>query len=153
MFLSSCTGGGSSAAKPSPPASAGAAAKPSSPAAGAAVPSAAVVGQRAPGPYSPRGAVTVSGGKASIEGTDSLQWQPNTIVAKGGEQVSLEIVNKGNTVHNFLSPSLNMNPTDTPIQKTTPVIFSIPTAPGAYMFWCNIPGHAEAGMIGEVIVQ
>ena len=64
-----------------------------------------------------------------------------------------EIVNKGNTVHNFLSPALNISPTDTPIQKTTPVSFSVPTAPGAYMFWCNIPGHAEAGMVGELIVQ
>jgi len=153
LLFSACTGGGSSAAKPSPAVSAGGgAAKPSAQAA-APIPSAQVVGQRAPGPFSPNGAVTVSNGQASIEGTDSLKWQPDVILAKPGEQVTLQVANKGNTVHNFLSPALNVSPTDTPIQKTTEIRFSTPSQPGAYMFWCNIPGHAEAGMVGEVIVQ
>src|SRR5713226_1125915 len=150
LALAACGGGASSAPKPSASAPT-TAAKPSGAAAGAAVPSAAVVGQRAPGPYSPDGVATVTGGQASIEGTDTLKWQPNTLVVKGGEQVTLQIANKGNTPHTFLSQSLNIAQMDTPIQKTTPVSFTAPTAPGAYQFWCNIPGHAEAGMVGEVI--
>jgi uncharacterized cupredoxin-like copper-binding protein len=27
-----------------------------------------------------------------------------------------------------------------------------PTAAGTYEFWCTVPGHKEAGMIGKLIV-
>lgn len=95
----------------------------------------------------------MNGGKASIEGTDTLQWQPNVILAKPGDKIDLEVRNAGNTVHTFVSPGLSVNQADVPTQKNTTVSFSAPSAPGAYQFWCNIPGHAEAGMVGEVIVQ
>ncbi|HLY65170.1 MAG TPA: cupredoxin domain-containing protein, partial [Chloroflexota bacterium] len=74
-------------------------------------------------------------------------------VAKAGDKVTLQIQNTGNTAHTFLSPALSVSQLDVPIQKTTPVSFTAPSAPGAYQFWCNIPGHAEAGMVGEVVVQ
>jgi len=119
----------------------------------AAAPSAAVVGPKAPGPYAAKGSVTETAGQASIEAQDTLQWQPNTVVAKAGDKVTLQIKNMGNTAHTFLSPALNVNQLDVPIQKTTDVSFTAPSAPGAYQFWCNIPGHAEAGMVGEVVVQ
>ncbi|HEX6512759.1 MAG TPA: cupredoxin domain-containing protein [Chloroflexota bacterium] len=154
LFLAACGGGGASGAPAGgvPASSPGAASNPST---AAASPSAAaqVVGQKAPGPYAAKGSVTVQSGQAAIEGTDALQWQPNTIMAKAGEKVTLQIKNSGNTAHTILSPALNLNQTDVPIQKTTEVSFSAPSAPGAYQFWCNIPGHAEAGMVGEVIVQ
>jgi len=155
--LAAC-GGGSTSAPPaggvpaSKPATS-AAANASSPAAAAAVPSASVVGQKAPGPFSAKGSVTESGGQATIQATDVLQWQPNVILAKPGDKVTLSVQNTGNTAHTFLSPGLNVNQLDIPIQKTTQVDFTAPNAPGAYQFWCNIPGHAEAGMVGEVIVQ
>jgi len=159
LTLAACGSGGSSApaggvAKPSATAG-GASAKPASPAGAAAgaPPSAAVVGQKAPGPYSPNGSVTVTNGEAAIEGTDTLKWQPDTIVAKPGDKVTVQIKNGGNTAHTFMSPALSVAQTDVPTQKTISLSFNAPAAPGAYQFWCNIPGHAEAGMVGEVIVQ
>ncbi|HVA25140.1 MAG TPA: cupredoxin domain-containing protein [Chloroflexota bacterium] len=157
LALAACAGGGASgapaggvpasvAAKPS-----AAAASPSAPAGAAA--SAQVVGQKAPGPYSANASVTVANGQASIEATDSLKWQPDAIIAKAGDKITLQVKNSGNTAHAFLSPGLSVSQTDVPVQKTTSVTFTAPSAPGAYQFWCNIPGHAEAGMVGEVIVQ
>jgi len=140
---------GSAAAK----ASASVAAPAGGAASAGAVPSAAVVGPKAPGPYSANGSATVSGGQATMEGTDALKWQPNTLVAKAGDKVTLQVKNGGATAHNFISPGLNVTATDVPTAKTVAVSFTAPTAPGAYQFWCNIPGHAEAGMVGEVIVQ
>ncbi len=153
IALAACGGGASaSPAAASSSSPAGAATKPSA-AAAQAVPSANVVGQKAPGPYSANGAVTVANGAAGVQATDTLKWQPNVIVAKGGDKVTLTIQNTGNTAHTIVSPSLSLNQTDVAIQKTTTVSFTAPSAPGAYQFWCNIPGHAEAGMVGEVIVQ
>lgn len=157
--LAACAGGSASssptpAAKASAPAAAstGAAAKPSG--AAAAPPSAAVVGPKAPGPYSFAGSAAASGGNVPVEATDTLKWQPNTITAKAGDKVTLDVKNAGSTAHTFISPGLNVaTGVDVPTGKTTSVSFTAPTAPGAYQFWCNIPGHAEAGMVGEVIVQ
>jgi uncharacterized cupredoxin-like copper-binding protein len=75
-------------------------------------------------------------------------------MAKPGDKVTLTIQNTVNTAHTFISPGLGV-PTqqDVPIQKSTTVSFTAPSQAGAYQFWCNIPGHAEAGMVGEVIVQ
>jgi uncharacterized cupredoxin-like copper-binding protein len=164
LALVAC-GGGASSGPPaggvpaSPSASAAAAAKPSaaasSPAAtsGGAAPNAQVVGQKAPGPYAANGSTAAANGQASVDATDTLKWQPNTVTVKGGDKVTLELKNTGNTAHTFVSPGLSVNQLDVPVQKTTSVSFTAPAAPGAYQFWCNIPGHAEAGMVGEVIVQ
>lgn len=154
VALAACGGGGS----PSPAATSGgggspaAAGKPST-AAAPPIPSASVIGQKAPGPFQANAAVSVTTGAATIEATDALKWQPNTILAGPGDKITLTIRNNGNTVHTFVSPAMNVAQTDVPIQKTSTVSFSAPSAPGAYQFWCNIPGHAEAGMVGQVIVQ
>ncbi len=152
LILAAC--GGGATASPAAPATSTAAA-PAKPSAsgGAAVPSANVVGQKAPGPYAANGSVSVTNGAATIQATDTLKWQPNVILAKAGDKVTLTVQNSGNTAHTIVSPALSLNQTDLPIQKTTTVSFTAPTAPGAYQYWCNIPGHAEAGMVGQVIVQ
>ena len=156
IALGACGGNaaGSSAARPS--ASVSTPAKVASPAgqpAGAA-PSAAVIGQKAPGPYTPSGSVTVTNGQASIEATDTLRWQPNTIVAKAGEQVTLQIKNSGATAHTFIGPNINVAVgRAVPAGQMTTLSFAAPSQPGAYQFWCDVPGHAEAGMVGELIIQ
>ncbi|MGH2520502.1 MAG: cupredoxin domain-containing protein, partial [Chloroflexota bacterium] len=115
--------------------------------------SGAVTGQKAPGPYTADGSTTVSGGKAQIQALDSLKWQPNTITATPGEQVSLDIQNGGSTAHDFTSPSLKVSSTAIPAGKTVSVSFTAPSQAGTYQFWCSVPGHAAAGMVGEVIVK
>jgi plastocyanin len=150
LLLAAC---GSRAATGSPSSSPAGAAKPPASSA-AAIPSAAVVGQRAPGPFSANGVVNLTDGQGSVEATDTLKWQPNVVLAKPGDKITLQLRNNGNTDHTFISPGLGLNSAqeDAP-GKTVPVTFTAPSAPGAYQFWCNIPGHAEAGMVGEVIVQ
>ncbi len=150
LALAAC-GGGSSASSPS-------VAKPSAPTSAAAkpaAPSASVVGQKAPGPFSANGTVTVdAAGAAALEATDTLKWQPDVLVAKPGTKVTLTVKNGGASAHTFLSPALGItSPVEVNNGQTVTASFTTPTQPGAYQFWCNIPGHAEAGMVGEVIVQ
>src|SRR5690348_1011226 len=123
LALAGCGGGQSTSgapaggvpAKPSA-AAAGTSAKPAaaspSAAAGGAAPSAAVVGHKGPGPYSAKGSVPVANGQASIDATDTLQWQPNTVLAKAGDKVTLAVKNTGNTAHTFVSPGLSVSQED-----------------------------------------
>ena len=163
LVLTSCGGGSASAPAggvpglSSPAKPAASSPSPTTSGAGAssvAKPSAAASGQAAPGPYKQNGTTAVSGGQATIQGTDSLQWQPNTITAKPGDKVTLTINNSGNTAHNFISPALGVsNGQEVATGKSTTVTFTVPNQPGTYQFWCSIPGHAEAGMVGEVVAQ
>lgn len=36
---------------------------------------------------------------------------------------------------------------------TTAVLTFTPTTPGVYEFYCTVPGHREAGMVGVLIVK
>ena len=138
------------------PSTAASASAPASPAASASSGAAAsgAASQKAPGPYTPNGSVTATNGKATIQATDTLKWQPNTITVTPGEKVTLQVKNSGNTAHAFYSPALGVTTaTPVPTGKTTPVTFTAPSKAGTYQFWCNIPGHAEAGMVGEVVVK
>ena len=137
----------------SPAATASGAAAPAA-SAGAGTTSPAASGQKAPGPYTPNGSATVTGDQASIQALDTLKWQPNTLTVSPGAKVTLQVQNTGNTAHSFIGPALGVS-TAKPIATgaTTPVSFTAPNTAGTYQFWCDIPGHAEAGMVGEVIVK
>jgi nitrite reductase (NO-forming) len=89
-----------------------------------------------------------------VQATDSLQFNPNTITVSPGAKVTLNVNNVGGAAHNFTAPSLNVGqPVDLPSGKTTAVSFTAPSAAGTYAFWCSLPGHAEAGMTGAVVVK
>jgi uncharacterized cupredoxin-like copper-binding protein len=116
---------------------------------------AAVVGQKAPGAYADNGQVDASSGKAALEGQDAMKFKPNTLTkVKPGQQVAVDLKNGGAIIHSFFSPGLGAT-TATRVDpgKSASITFTAPIAPGTYQFWCNEPGHGEAGMVGEVIVQ
>jgi uncharacterized cupredoxin-like copper-binding protein len=141
LLLVACAGPG--AAPPT--------AKPAASTGGAAVGAPA----KAPGAYTANGEADGSSGKVSLTGMDSMKFQPNTITkAKAGSTISVEMKNGGATVHSIMSPGLGLasKVTVNPGQTGT-ATFTVPNAPGAYQFWCPEPGHAEAGMVGQVVVQ
>jgi uncharacterized cupredoxin-like copper-binding protein len=114
----------------------------------------ASLSDKAPGPYTPNGSVTVAAGQpVDIQALASLKWQPNTLMVTPNEKVTLNISNTSATAHDFRSPSLKVEMTDVSADKTTTLSFTAPAQPGVYQFWCGVPGHAEAGMVGEVIVK
>ncbi len=66
----------------------------------------------------------------------------------------MQIKNTGATAHTFIGPSMNVGVARAvPAGQTTMLSFTAPSQPGAYQFWCDVPGHAEAGMVGELIVE
>jgi uncharacterized cupredoxin-like copper-binding protein len=129
----------------------GAPAKPASSQASSAAPAPA----KAPGPYVANGQTDGSSGKVALEGFDTMKFSPNTVVkVKPGQQVSVDLKNSGATIHDIYSPALGLtNAVVVNPGRTGTATFTAPSAAGTYQFWCHQPGHGEAGMTGQVVVE
>ena len=104
------------------------------------------------GNNTPAGPTAAPAANFSVGALDTFKFDPPTLEAKVGEQVTVTLDNKGVLEHNFVIDELSVNVG--PIaggQKSTPATFT-PTAAGTYTFYCNVPGHKEAGMTGTLTV-
>jgi uncharacterized cupredoxin-like copper-binding protein len=110
---------------------------------------------KAPGPYVANGEADASSGKVAMAGLDTMKFSPNNLTkAKPGQTVAVELKNSGATIHSIVAPGLGLG-TKVVVNpgQTGTATFTAPSAPGTYQFWCPEPGHAEAGMVGQVVVQ
>lgn len=112
-----------------------------------------ISGPAAPGPYVANGSIDATSGRGSLQMLDTMKFQPNEVRVKAGTAVTLELKNGGSLPHDLLSPGLGVDTAvEAPGGGTATVSFNAPAAPGTYRFWCDQPGHAQAGMVGQVIV-
>ena len=79
----------------------------------------------------------------------SFSFTPDTIQARTGEPVSIDITATGQ--HTFTVDELGVNIV-LPHGETTRVEFT-PDKPGTYEFYCAIPGHRGAGQVGTLTVE
>ena len=124
-------------------------------------------------------ALTACGGKtagaASITVTLSeFAFDPNSITVAAGTPVEITLVNDGATGHDFVieiipvtdvSAEGGMDEHEMAAEHEefdlhasvaaggTGVLRFTPTAPGVYQIFCSVPGHQDAGMVAELIVQ
>jgi len=71
--------------------------------------------------------------------------------ARVGETVALRLENTDTQVHYFDIDAFDVH---VPMPTGTPALALFkPTAPGTYTFYCRIPGHREAGMVGTLVVE
>lgn len=101
---------------------------------------AAVIG---PGP-----AQTARGSGLAVD-ISNTAFHPGNLTAANG-QVSLLLSNRDLFWHTFTidRPAVNV---DVPVGGARRVTFSLP--PGSYQFYCRIPGHRQAGMVGTLTVR
>jgi plastocyanin len=100
-----------------------------------------------------------SGGGVSAEALaklPALATLPNAfdrteLRAKVGEIVALRLENQDTQSHSFDIDELNVH-TLLPAGATSLALFT-PSTPGTYTYYCGIPGHTEAGMVGTLIVE
>jgi plastocyanin len=71
--------------------------------------------------------------------------------AKVGETVALRLENSDASGHSFDIDAFNVH-VPMPPGKPALALFK-PTTPGTYTFYCSVPGHREAGMVGTLIVE
>ncbi|HLG72233.1 MAG TPA: cupredoxin domain-containing protein [Chloroflexota bacterium] len=120
-----------------------------------------MVGEAAPGPYTPTTPVAETSGTPVKVTVPGLAWSPNTITVKAGDNVTLNITNCTTFQHNFVAPSLGVSSDGIRVPAAgdnIEVTFKAPDKPGKYMFWCSVKppnglSHAERGQTGEIIVQ
>jgi len=97
-----------------------------------------------------------SGGKSFNVSATEFEFQPNKFEAQAGQKLTFKVTNKGTVEHTFVILStdgsqelakLSSQPGETKSLEFTP------SAAGTYPIDCNIAGHKEAGMTGELIVK
>jgi plastocyanin len=80
-----------------------------------------------------------------------INFDPKEITIPANTDVVIKLANKGVTTHNFNIDALGIKSGDVASGAETTV--TVNAAPGTYDYYCAIPGHKEAGMVGKLIVQ
>jgi Cu+-exporting ATPase len=81
-----------------------------------------------------------------------MRFEPAEVRIRAGEWVVLEFTNEDTVVHDWMVEGVpNLDVPARPGQ-TSRLRFVL-DRPGTYMVICSIPGHAEAGMTGELMVE
>ena len=117
--------------------------------------------------------LSACGGGAASPKTDlkvtltDFQYIPNQFTVPAGQEITLEAVNNGGVVHNFIIMNLGQTvgteytaeddanvywKLEMPIGSSTDTTFTAPTEPGEYEVVCSTPGHVQAGMVGKLVV-
>ena len=97
--------------------------------------------------------------KVCVEiGEYDIYFNPNLVTIPADTPVRVVVVNHGATAHNFSitdhkNPGLkNLNiSVDTDPGKSSENTINAPE--GTYYFFCNVPGHEQAGMFGYLTVK
>lgn len=83
---------------------------------------------------------------------DNFKFEPALITVKVNQPVELEITSTGALEHNFIAEGLGVSSSNVQGGQSETLTFTPGTA-GEYEFYCNIAGHREAGMVGQIVVE
>lgn len=86
-----------------------------------------------------------------VEGSEFF-FDPATVRVPPGEQAVITFRNVGSVAHNFSIGDLGVRTPTIQSGNTATVRFT-PEQPGTYAFWCDVPGHRDAGMQGRLVVE
>ncbi|HEY7032357.1 MAG TPA: PQQ-binding-like beta-propeller repeat protein [Thermomicrobiales bacterium] len=100
------------------------------------------------------GTTTAGGGQQGNAQTVTMvdiAFQPNALTIPANTDVTIQLTNQGASVHTFDIDQLNIHTGDVQPGQSTSVTINAPA--GTYQYYCSIPGHKEAGMVGTLTVQ
>jgi uncharacterized cupredoxin-like copper-binding protein len=83
--------------------------------------------------------------------TAKHRFDQTELRARVGETVALRLENADATGHSFDIDALTLHVAMPPGEPGL-ALFTAPAA-GQYTFYCSVPGHREAGMVGTLIVE
>jgi nitrite reductase (NO-forming) len=81
-----------------------------------------------------------------------VAFEPKTLTLPANAEVTITFANTGVAVHNFTAEELGIASGDYQPGQTGSVTITT-GGPGEYTYICAVPGHADAGMTGTIIVQ
>lgn len=88
--------------------------------------------------------VTVSGRE--------FAFTPSVITVKKGQPIQLTFKNEGQYPHNLTISDLNVKTKTIQSGQQDTITFT-PSTTGSFTYLCTVPGHADRGMKGTLIVQ
>lgn len=80
-----------------------------------------------------------------------LQFDPTSVTIAAGDPVNLTLVNDGLALHDLTIPALGFRLDADPGERASGSLTV--DDPGTYAFECSVPGHADAGMRGTLVVH
>ena len=95
------------------------------------------------------GSAGAAANAVTIEAVD-INWNQKGVTISAGTDVRVMLPNLGQAPLNFSIDALGIS-VDLPVGQTMETTINAPA--GTYEFYCNVPGHAPAGMVGKLIVQ
>ena len=93
---------------------------------------------------------SASGVNVTVSLTE-FKFDPMNVTVSPGQTVNLTLINKGSIDHTWVVVGTAVKFT-VGAGKTTTQTFTAPAA-GTYVIDCDIAGHKEAGMVGQLIVK
>jgi plastocyanin len=100
--------------------------------------------------FQPDGQAQLGGAQAVTVEAGDFYFKPNSLTIRRGTRARLQVVNVSTEPHTLELPSLGVHLT-IPTGGTETVELR-PLASGTYYFWCDLPGQADAGMVGRLVV-
>lgn len=92
---------------------------------------------------------TATSDQFTVESHD-IFFQPSELEIPADTDVAVLLPNLGAAPHNFAIDALGIS-VDIAPGETKEVTINAPA--GEYEFYCNVPGHKEAGMVGTLVVR
>lgn len=89
------------------------------------------------------------GAGVTVESYD-IYFEPRGLTIPAGTDVTLTLPNEGGTLHNFSIDALGIS-VDIAAGAAETVTINAPA--GMYEYYCNVPGHKSAGMVGVLTAQ
>lgn len=86
---------------------------------------------------------------ASVDAVD-IGWDKKDLTVKPGDTIT--VTNKGVLPHDFSVDELKISQPLDP-GKTYQIQIPKDAKPGKYKFYCNVPGHEAAGMVGTLTIE
>ena len=80
-----------------------------------------------------------------------IAFNPAEITIPANTDVTINLPNVGVIEHNFNVDELNVHSQTMGGGATTSVTINAPA--GEYTYYCGVPGHKEAGMVGTLRVE
>lgn len=80
-----------------------------------------------------------------------IKFEPQTLTIPANTDVTIVVINQGVLQHDFILDEALANSGILNGGQTSEVVVNLPA--GTYQFYCSVPGHREAGMVGTLIVE
>ncbi|MFN8592083.1 MAG: cupredoxin domain-containing protein [Thermomicrobiales bacterium] len=90
-----------------------------------------------------------AGASAEVVSVD-IAFEPKALTIPANTDVKVSLPNQGAAAHNFSIDELGIS-VDLAPGATEEVTINAPA--GTYQYYCNVPGHKEAGMVGTLTVE